>query len=168
MALADQFFDIAERERVPKVPAHGAKNQFGLRLLPLEDRRSGCLLHDLFRLPAVGGQSCNTIRSFARQLPERNSQGGPQPRPLAHPKWQSVPRSCFPRSVVYYLLRTPTAPEAKPITGDDAPATAPAISFGPLIVDLPCLVLGGHRAEHCPTVECRRYGFPRTRGDVPS
>ena len=44
-------------------------------------------------------------------------------------------------SVVYYLLRTPTAPEAKPIAGDDAPATAPAISFGPLIVDLPCLVL---------------------------
>ena len=26
-ALAEQFFDIAERERVPKVPAHSAKNQ---------------------------------------------------------------------------------------------------------------------------------------------
>ena len=30
-ALAEQLFDIAERKRVPKVPAHGAKNQFGLR-----------------------------------------------------------------------------------------------------------------------------------------
>ena len=50
--LAEQLFDIAQRERVPKVPAHGAKNQLGLRLLPLEDLRSDCLLHDLFRLPA--------------------------------------------------------------------------------------------------------------------
>ena len=39
-ALAEQLFDIAERERVPKVPAHGAKNQLGLGLSPLEDRRS--------------------------------------------------------------------------------------------------------------------------------
>ena len=59
-ALAEQLFDIAERERVPKGPAHGAKNQLGLRLPPLEDRRSDGLLHDLFRLPAAGGQSCNT------------------------------------------------------------------------------------------------------------
>ena len=51
-ALAEQLFDIAQRERVPKVPAHGAKNQLGLRLLPLEDLRSDCLLHGLFRLPA--------------------------------------------------------------------------------------------------------------------
>ena len=48
-------------------------------------------------------------------------------------------------SVAYYPLRTPTAPEAKPVAGDYAPAPAPAISFGPLIVDLPCLVLGGRR-----------------------
>ena len=39
-ALAEQFFDMAERERVPKVPTHSAKNQFGLGLSPLEDRRS--------------------------------------------------------------------------------------------------------------------------------
>ena len=58
--LAEQLFDIAERERVPKVPAHSAKNQLGLGLSPLEDRRSDCLLHDLFRLPAAAGQSCNT------------------------------------------------------------------------------------------------------------
>ena len=48
------------RERVPKVPAHGAHNQLGLGLSPLEDRRSDCLLHDLFRLPAAVGHSCNT------------------------------------------------------------------------------------------------------------
>ena len=36
-ALAEQLFDIAERERVPQVPAHGAKNQLGLGLSPLEE-----------------------------------------------------------------------------------------------------------------------------------
>ena len=41
VALAEQFFDIAERERVPPLPAHGAKNQLGLGLSPLEDHRSG-------------------------------------------------------------------------------------------------------------------------------
>ena len=59
-ALAEELFDIAERERVPQVPAHGAKNQPGLGLSPLEDRRSDCLFHDLFRLPAAVRQSCNT------------------------------------------------------------------------------------------------------------
>ena len=59
-ALTEQLFDITERERVPKGPARGAKHQFGPRLSPLEDRRSDCLFHDLFRLPAVAGQSCNT------------------------------------------------------------------------------------------------------------
>ena len=59
-ALAEQLFDIAERERVPQVPAHSAKNQLGLGLSPFEDRRSNCLLHHLFRLPAAAGRSCNT------------------------------------------------------------------------------------------------------------
>ena len=59
-ALAEQFFDITERERVPQVPAHGAQNQLGLDLSPLEDRWSDCLLHDLFSLPAAVGQSCKT------------------------------------------------------------------------------------------------------------
>ena len=49
-ALAEQLFDITERERIPKVPAHGAQNQLGLGLSPLKDRRSDCLLHDLFRV----------------------------------------------------------------------------------------------------------------------
>ena len=61
-AFAEQLFDIAEGERVPKVPAHRAQNQRGLRLSPLEDRRSDCLLHHLFRLPAATGHSCNTTR----------------------------------------------------------------------------------------------------------
>ena len=67
-ALAEQLFDIAQRERVPKGLAHGAKNQLGLRLPPLEDRRSDCLFHDLFRLPATGGQSCNTTGPFPGTL----------------------------------------------------------------------------------------------------
>ena len=44
-ALAEQLFDIAERERIPKAPAHGAQNQLGLGLSPLKDRRSdACLM----------------------------------------------------------------------------------------------------------------------------
>ena len=37
-ALAEQLFDIAERERVPQVPEHSAKNQLGLGLSSLENR----------------------------------------------------------------------------------------------------------------------------------
>ena len=43
-----------------QVPAHGAKNQLGFGLSPLEDRRPDCLFHDLIRLPAAIGQSYNT------------------------------------------------------------------------------------------------------------
>ena len=52
-ALGEQLFDIAERQRVPKIPVHGTKNQLRRRLPPLEDCRSGCVLHDLFRLPGT-------------------------------------------------------------------------------------------------------------------
>jgi len=51
-ALGEQFFHIAERERVAKIPAHGTKNQLRRRLPPLEDCRTGCVLRDLFSLPA--------------------------------------------------------------------------------------------------------------------
>ena len=51
-ALGEQFFDIAQRQRVAEIPAHRAKNQLWRRLPPLEDCRSGCVLHGLFRLPA--------------------------------------------------------------------------------------------------------------------
>ena len=67
-ALTEQLFDIAERERVPQVPAHGTKNQLGLGLSPLENRRSDCLFHDLFRLPGAVGQSFNTTGPFPGTL----------------------------------------------------------------------------------------------------
>src|ERR1700732_1903527 len=51
-ALGEQLYDIAQRERVAKIPAHGTKNQLRRRLPPLEDCRSGCVLHGLFSLPA--------------------------------------------------------------------------------------------------------------------
>src|ERR1700675_3500753 len=52
-ALGEQLFDVAERQRVAKIPAHGAHNQLRRRLPPLEDSRSACVLHDLFSLPAT-------------------------------------------------------------------------------------------------------------------
>src|SRR5208283_3489358 len=55
-ALGEQLFHIAERERVPKIPAHGTQNQLRRRLPPLEDCRSGYVLHDLFRLPATSAK----------------------------------------------------------------------------------------------------------------
>src|SRR5271169_4117882 len=39
-ALGEQLFDNAERERVPKIPAHSTENQLRRRLPPLEDCRS--------------------------------------------------------------------------------------------------------------------------------
>src|ERR1019366_5935327 len=51
-AFGEQLFDVAERERVAKIPAHGTQNQLRCRLPPLEDCRSGYVLHGLFRLPA--------------------------------------------------------------------------------------------------------------------
>src|SRR6516225_7197124 len=52
-ALGQQLFDVAERERVPKIPADCAENDFWRRLPPLEDRRPSYILHGLFRLPAT-------------------------------------------------------------------------------------------------------------------
>src|SRR5450759_1140782 len=62
-ALGEQLFDLAERERVAKIPAHGTKNQLRRLLPPLEDCRSGCVLHDRFRLPA------NTAKLATHPLP---------------------------------------------------------------------------------------------------
>src|SRR5215467_6616725 len=59
-AFIEQLFDIAERERAPKIPAHRANNQFRSRLSPLEDRRSGCSSHALSTLPTAARDSCNT------------------------------------------------------------------------------------------------------------
>src|SRR5215831_1511885 len=52
-ALGEQLFDVAQRERVPEIPAHGTQNQLWRRLPPLEDCRSGCVLHGLFRLSVI-------------------------------------------------------------------------------------------------------------------
>src|SRR5215469_10999832 len=52
-ALGEQLFDIAQRERISKIPAHSTKNQLWRGLPPLEDCRSGCVLHGLFRLPTT-------------------------------------------------------------------------------------------------------------------
>jgi hypothetical protein len=50
--FGEQLFDVSERERVPQIPAQGAQNQLRCRLPPLEDCRSGCVLHDRFSPPA--------------------------------------------------------------------------------------------------------------------
>src|SRR5664280_1618359 len=70
-ALGEQLFDIAERQRVPKIPAHGTKNQLRRRLPPLEDCRSSCVLHDLFRLPATPAKVAThpILPIFLRELP---------------------------------------------------------------------------------------------------
>src|SRR5664279_4343217 len=62
-ALGEQLFDIAQRQRVPQIPAHGTKNQLRRRLPPLEDCRSGYVLHGLFRLPALPPPQFTNIRN---------------------------------------------------------------------------------------------------------
>jgi hypothetical protein len=46
-ALGEQLFDIVQRERVARIPAHGTQNQLRRRPPPLEDCRSRCVLHGL-------------------------------------------------------------------------------------------------------------------------
>ena len=46
----EHFFDLAERARVPQIPAHCTKNDFRRRLSPLEDRRPRGLFHVRFSL----------------------------------------------------------------------------------------------------------------------
>jgi hypothetical protein len=58
-ALSEQLFDVAKRERVAKILAHGAQNQLRCRLPPLEDCRSGCVLR-YFQITCHPRQSCNT------------------------------------------------------------------------------------------------------------
>ena len=63
-ALGEQLFHIAQRRRIAQVPTHGAQNQLRRRLPPLEDCRSGCLLHGfsgyqppLLKLQHIHGKS---------------------------------------------------------------------------------------------------------------
>ena len=66
--LGEQLFDIAERERVPKIPADCAENQFRRSLPPLEDRRSSYMLHfsSAYQPPAC--QTCNTSNETVQFL----------------------------------------------------------------------------------------------------
>jgi len=67
--LGEQLFDVAERERVAKIPAHGAQNQLRCRLPPLEDSRSGCALHGPFSLPATPTKvATHPVRRTLEQL----------------------------------------------------------------------------------------------------
>ena len=63
-ALGKQLLHIGKRQRVPKIPAHSAKNQLWCRLPPLEDRWSSCHcgLHLAYQLAAF--RRCNTTRQL--------------------------------------------------------------------------------------------------------
>jgi hypothetical protein len=43
-ALGEQLFDIAQRQRVAKIPTHGTRNQLWRRLPPREDCQSGAFV----------------------------------------------------------------------------------------------------------------------------
>jgi hypothetical protein len=74
-ALGEQLFDIAQRQRVAKISTHGTQNQLRRRLPPLEDCRSGCVLHGRFSLPANPAQvATHPITSL-----ERNNGAGLTP-----------------------------------------------------------------------------------------
>jgi hypothetical protein len=51
-----KLLDLAERQRVAKLPTHGKQNQLWRRVRPLEDCPSGCMLHDRFSRPANPAQ----------------------------------------------------------------------------------------------------------------
>ena len=71
-ALAEPLFAIAERERVPQVPAHSAQNQLGLGLSPREDRRSNGLLHQ-------------SVQATSRRWPKlQHNRPSPHATPLGH------------------------------------------------------------------------------------
>ena len=68
-ALAEQLFDIAERERGPNGPAPSAQNQLGLGLPPFENRRASGLLHHFSRLPAGLPPTLQHIQRTPKILP---------------------------------------------------------------------------------------------------
>jgi len=79
-ALGEQLFDIAERQRVPKIPAHGTQNQLWRHLPPLEDCRPGCVLHGLFSLPASPAKLAthpSSLSSFERLKISQQAPHGP-------------------------------------------------------------------------------------------
>ncbi len=72
-ALGEQLLDVAQRERAPKIPAHGAQNQLWCRLPPLEDCRSGWVLHGLFSLPATPAKVATHPGNPIRRVEQPNS-----------------------------------------------------------------------------------------------
>jgi hypothetical protein len=50
-ALGGQLFNIAQRQRVPTIPAHGTQNQLWRRLPSFENCQLRCVLQDPFSLP---------------------------------------------------------------------------------------------------------------------
>jgi hypothetical protein len=59
-ALGQQFFNIAERKRVPQILVDRAQDHIRFRLPPIEDCRSHRLFDYRLRLPAASAQSCST------------------------------------------------------------------------------------------------------------
>jgi hypothetical protein len=85
-ALGEQLFHIAERERVPKIPAHGTQNQLRCRLPPLEDCRSGCVIQGLFRLPATPAKvATHPENLFLRKQLAFYQERNIRPRRTSHP-----------------------------------------------------------------------------------
>jgi len=58
-ALLQELFDIAQRQRVSKVPTNGTKNDCGLGLPPFEDRWSSC--HGSFQPISPGLREVATL-----------------------------------------------------------------------------------------------------------
>ena len=155
-ALAEQFFDIAERERVPKVPAHGAHNQLGLGLSPLEDRRSDCLLHDRFRLPApsatVATQPLGLTQRSVEDETERQGGFDGEIGILELPAPPADASRC-PRGD-----RVGREPE-----GDVASPHEGSVVLGPVPDAIRCLVLRMHSRLHIEIMTRRRSRWSTCR-----
>jgi hypothetical protein len=117
-AFGEQLFDIAERERVPKIPAHGTKNQLRRRLPPLEDCRSGCVLHDLFRLPATPAKVATHPAIARRSKPPTNSRGSSFEEPQRSSF--SMGHSGAAAQPVAHIALSPAAGMLERIGGKDA------------------------------------------------
>ena len=77
---------------IGRIRPTSAQNQCGLRLPPLEDRRSDCLLHHLFRLSAAAGHSCNTTvrRAVARRSHRGSPNRGFSSRSCVRARWSAM------------------------------------------------------------------------------
>ncbi len=67
-ALLQQLLDIAQRQRITKIPADRTKDESGFGLPPFEDRRSGYHCAILSHHPPNNPESCNTSLRRALNL----------------------------------------------------------------------------------------------------